>query len=77
MALVEVKSETAGSIWKILVNIDDVVQSGDVLVLLELMKMEIPIVAPCSGVVTGIYVTEATPISSNQLVATIEQGDTP
>ncbi len=77
MALQEVRSETAGSIWRVLVDIDDIVQSGDVLVLVELMKMEIPIVAPCTGRVAEIFVTETTPISINELVATIEPSEEP
>jgi biotin carboxyl carrier protein len=77
MALVEVRSETAGSIWRVLVNIDDIVQTGDVLVLVELMKMEIPIVAPCAGRVEEIFVTETNPISSNQPVMSIEASDEP
>jgi biotin carboxyl carrier protein len=77
MALVEVRSETAGSIWRVLVNIDDIVQTGDVLVLVELMKMEIPIVAPCAGRVAEIFVTETNPISSNQPVMSVEASDEP
>jgi biotin carboxyl carrier protein len=77
MALVEVRSETAGSIWRVLVNIDDIVHTGDVLVLVELMKMEIPVVAPCSGRVAEIFVAETNPISTDQPVASIEPSDEP
>jgi biotin carboxyl carrier protein len=75
MALEQVRSETAGSIWKIVVAVDDLVQPGDVIMLLELMKMEIPIVATCAGRIAEIAVTESMAISANQLVATIERSD--
>jgi acetyl-CoA carboxylase biotin carboxyl carrier protein len=71
MSIEEIKSETAGSVWKLLVAVDDVVKSGDVIMLIELMKMEIPIVSPRSGRIVEIFVAETMSVSSNQLVATI------
>jgi biotin carboxyl carrier protein len=75
MEVVEIRAETAGSIWKILVALDDQVDVGDVVAILESMKMEIPIVAPCSGRVTEILVTEATSVSGNQLVAMLARSE--
>lgn len=73
MELVEIRAETAGSIWKILVALDDQVDVGDVVMVLESMKMEIPIVAPCAGRVTEILVAEATSVSGHQLIAMLER----
>jgi biotin carboxyl carrier protein len=73
MELVEIRAETAGSIWRILVTLDDQVAVGDVVAILESMKMEIPIVAPIAGRVTEILVAEGSSVSGNQLVAMLEQ----
>ncbi len=73
MELVGIRAETAGSIWKILVTLDDQVAVGDVVAILESMKMEIPIVAPIAGRVTEILVAEGSSVSGNQLVAMLEQ----
>jgi biotin carboxyl carrier protein len=54
---------------KILVAPDDQVDVEDVVMILESMKMEIPIVAPCAGRVTEILVAEGTSVSGNQLIA--------
>jgi acetyl-CoA carboxylase biotin carboxyl carrier protein len=69
MELIEIRAETAGSILKILVAPDDQVEVEDVVMILESMKMEIPIVAPCAGRVTEILVAEGTSVSGNQLIA--------
>ena len=69
MELIEIRAETAGSILKILVAPDDQVDVEDVVMILESMKMEIPIVAPCAGRGTEILVAEGTSVSGNQLIA--------
>ena len=43
MARIEVESEVQGNVWKVLVTAGDEVSSGDVLMIIESMKMEIPI----------------------------------
>jgi acetyl-CoA carboxylase biotin carboxyl carrier protein len=58
MAELRVKSEIAGSVWKIEVAVGDRVAEEDTLLILESMKMEIPLLAPRSGVVTQILVAE-------------------
>jgi biotin carboxyl carrier protein len=71
MAVIKVSSETAGSIWQVLVKPGDSVAADDVLMILESMKMEIPITAPVAGRVAEIYVTEKTPVSADDVVATL------
>ncbi|MFJ7726926.1 acetyl-CoA carboxylase biotin carboxyl carrier protein subunit [Neobacillus sp. NPDC097160] len=56
--MVEILSNMAGSVWKIEVKENDVVKEGDVLIILESMKMEIPIEATHSGVVAAINTAE-------------------
>jgi acetyl-CoA carboxylase biotin carboxyl carrier protein len=58
MAELRVKSEIAGSVWRIEVAVGDTVAEEDTLIILESMKMEIPLVAPRSGIVREILVAE-------------------
>ena len=63
MAELRVRSEIAGSVWKIEVAIGDTVAEDDPLLILESMKMEIPLLAPRAGVVKEILVAEGEPIA--------------
>lgn len=56
MSLIE--ANMAGSIWKILVGVGDKVEAGQEVVILESMKMEIPIAADTKGVVKKIVFNE-------------------
>ena len=67
MAEIRVRSEIAGAVWKIEVAIGDTVAEDDPLVILESMKMEIPLLAPRAGVVTAILVTEGEPIAEGDI----------
>ena len=58
MAELKVRSEIAGSVWKIAVAVGDRVAEDDPLVILESMKMEIPLLAPQAGTVKAILVAE-------------------
>ena len=49
MATQNVESEVTGNVWKIEVREGDVVEEEDVIMILESMKMEIPVEAPCAG----------------------------
>jgi acetyl-CoA carboxylase biotin carboxyl carrier protein len=63
MAELRVRSEIAGSVWKIEVAVGDTVAEEDPLLILESMKMEIPLLAPRAGVVKEILVAEGEPIA--------------
>jgi acetyl-CoA carboxylase biotin carboxyl carrier protein len=67
MAEVRVRSEIAGSVWKIEVAIGDRVAEDDPLLILESMKMEIPLLAPQAGVVLRILVQEGEPIAEGDV----------
>ncbi|MBP8296202.1 MAG: acetyl-CoA carboxylase biotin carboxyl carrier protein subunit, partial [Burkholderiales bacterium] len=58
MAATEVKSEITGTVWKILSKPGDAVSEDDVLMILESMKMEIPVTAPEDGIVKEVRVAE-------------------
>jgi acetyl-CoA carboxylase biotin carboxyl carrier protein len=63
MVDLRVRSEIAGSVWKIEVAVGDEVAEDDPLLILESMKMEIPLLAPRAGVVKEILVAEGEPIA--------------
>jgi acetyl-CoA carboxylase biotin carboxyl carrier protein len=71
MAEIRVKSEIAGSVWKILKQPGDPVDVDETLLLLESMKMEIPVVAPKHGTVQDIRVAEGEAVAEGDVVVVI------
>ena len=67
-----VRSEIAGSVWKIEVAVGDTVGEEDPLIVLESMKMEIPLLAPRAGVVREILVAEGEPIAEGDVAVILE-----
>jgi acetyl-CoA carboxylase biotin carboxyl carrier protein len=72
MAEIKVRSELNGTVWKIEVAAGAEVGEGDTLLLLESMKMEIPVAAPRGGRVKEILVEETHAVSEGQVVAILE-----
>jgi acetyl-CoA carboxylase biotin carboxyl carrier protein len=72
MAEIRVKSEISGSVWKVEVEIGDRVDEDTPLVILESMKMEIPLLAPEAGVVKEIRVREGDPIAEGEIAVILE-----
>jgi acetyl-CoA carboxylase biotin carboxyl carrier protein len=72
MADLRVKSEIAGSVWKIEVAVGDRVAADDPLIVLESMKMEIPLLAPRAGVVKQILVSEGEQIGEGDDAVVLE-----
>jgi acetyl-CoA carboxylase biotin carboxyl carrier protein len=68
----EVRAEMVANVWKIVVAEGDTVEEGDTLVILESMKMEIPVLAEDSGVVAQLKVAEGDVIQEGHLIAVIE-----
>jgi acetyl-CoA carboxylase biotin carboxyl carrier protein len=54
----EIRTQTAGNVWKVLVRPGDIVAEGDVLFIMEVMKMEVPHTAPVAGTVSAIHVAD-------------------
>ncbi len=71
MARVEVESEVTGKVWKVEVGVGDQVAEGDTLVILESMKMEIPVESPQAGTVAELLVAADQPVQEDQVVAVI------
>ncbi|MFM0195524.1 urea carboxylase [Paraburkholderia strydomiana] len=70
---VSVDSEIAGSLWQVKVKPGDVVAVDDILLIIESMKMEISVCAPCAGTVGEIYVGPGSPVRAGQRIAVIER----
>jgi len=67
----EVEATVSGNVWKILVKVGDKVEEGDVVAILEAMKMEIDVEAPCSGTISAILANASDPVEEGQAIATI------
>ena len=72
MAEIKVTSELNGMVQKLEVAPGGKVSEGDPLILLNCMKMEIPVLAPKGGTVKAILVEEGAVVSEGQALATIE-----
>ena len=69
----KIRSEITGTVWKILVKPGDTLQADDTLMVLESMKMEIPVVAPGAGRVIEILIAEGAPVREGQDAALFEE----
>jgi biotin carboxyl carrier protein len=67
----EVESEIAGSLWKIEKAVGDAVVEAEVIMIIESMKMEIPVEAPCPGTISQICVSEGESVEEGTLLAVI------
>jgi biotin carboxyl carrier protein len=67
----EVRAEMVANVWKVLVSEGDQVADGDTLVILESMKMEIPVLAEGSGTVSQLLVTEGQVVQEGDLIAVV------
>lgn len=70
--MAEVRAEMVANVWKVVVKEGEAVEDGDTLVILESMKMEIPVLAEDAGVVAQLKVAEGDVIQEGDLIAVIE-----
>lgn len=68
-----IESHVAGNLWQVQVETGAQVQAGDVLVILESMKMEIPLTAPMAGIVREVRVQPGSPVRAGQRVVVLEE----
>ena len=66
-------AEIAGSVFKVEKGVDDWVETEDVLLILESMKMEIPVEAPISGRIVEIRVNEGDTVEEGQVLAVLSE----
>jgi biotin carboxyl carrier protein len=67
----EIRAEMVANVWKVVASEGDQVEDGDTLVILESMKMEIPVLAEEVGVVTTMHVAEGDVVQEGDLIAVI------
>lgn len=72
MALRNIKSEITGSLWKLVKGPGETVAEDEPIMVLESMKMEIPVVSDAAGVVKEVLVKEGDAVAEGQIVAVIE-----
>jgi acetyl-CoA carboxylase biotin carboxyl carrier protein len=72
MAIIEVKTEVAGIVWKIVAGLGDAVSEDDTIIILESMEMEIPVSAPATGTVLEIPVAESETVAKGAVVARMQ-----
>ncbi|MGH7750547.1 MAG: biotin/lipoyl-binding carrier protein [Candidatus Dormibacteria bacterium] len=70
--MTEVKAELVGNLWKIVTEVGQEVEEDDTLMILESMKMEIPVTTPVSGTIREILVKEGEVVQEGQTVAIVE-----
>jgi len=68
-----VESPVSGNLWQVQATAGSRVREGDVLVVLESMKMEIPLLAPCDGIVQQVSVQPGSAVRAGQRVAVITE----
>jgi len=71
--MVEVEAEIAGSVFKLEKSVGDSVAEEDVLLILESMKMEIPVESPCAGRVAEVRVAEGDSIDEGDVLVVLEE----
>jgi acetyl-CoA carboxylase biotin carboxyl carrier protein len=67
----EVRAEMVANVWKVVAAEGDQVEDGDTLVILESMKMEIPVLAEGAGTLAKLHVAEGDVVQEGDLIATI------
>lgn len=72
MARKEIRSEVTGSVWKVLVSPGDRIGPEDPLLILESMKMEIPVIAEIDATVLEVHVQEGQALNEGALLAIVE-----
>jgi acetyl-CoA carboxylase biotin carboxyl carrier protein len=67
----EIRAEMVANVWKVVAAEGDQVGDGDTLVILESMKMEIPVLAEGAGTITKMHVAEGDVVQEGDLIAEI------
>jgi acetyl-CoA carboxylase biotin carboxyl carrier protein len=71
---IEVRAHITGTVWKIELTAGAAVSEGDVIIILESMKMEMPVEAPGGGTLTEVLISEGQAVTEGQVLALIEEG---
>ena len=72
MARLELETPVTGVVWKVMAGPGTKVAAGDPVVIMESMKMEIPVEAPADGTIIEVLVAEGDPVQQDDPVAVLE-----
>ncbi|HVJ21737.1 MAG TPA: acetyl-CoA carboxylase biotin carboxyl carrier protein subunit [Polyangiaceae bacterium] len=72
--MADVAAHITGTVWKVQVAVGDRVDNEQTLVILESMKMEMPVEAPQAGRVTAVHVSEGQAVDEGDVLVTLEDG---
>jgi biotin carboxyl carrier protein len=76
MANINIESDVTGTVWKVEAKVGQVMSQDEVILIIESMKMEIPVTAPADGKILDIKVVEGDTVNDQQLLVVLEsQGD--
>lgn len=66
--MLEIRADIAGNVWQVAVSEGDCISQGDVVVVLESMKMEIPVLAAAGGTVAGVLAHEGMAVQEGDIL---------
>ena len=72
MATEKVKADITGNVWKVVAKVGDALEEEQTILIMESMKMEIPVLAPVKGRLKELLVAEGQAVSEGQDLAVIE-----
>lgn len=71
--MADIKAHITGTVWKIEVEVGDEIEEDDEVIILESMKMEMPVESPGDGVVKEILVKEGDAVDEDQVLIIFEE----
>ena len=72
MATIELKTDITGSVWKVLKAAGDKVEEDEAVLIMESMKMEIPVLSPEPGVIREVLVKEGDAVNDGTVVVRVD-----
>jgi acetyl-CoA carboxylase biotin carboxyl carrier protein len=72
VANIEARTDVTGAVWKIVTEVGQRVEAGDTIMIIESMKMEIPVITEDAGTIERFLVEEKTPVTEGQVVAILK-----
>ena len=73
----EIRAEMVANVWKVLVSEGEDIDDGDTLVILESMKMEIPVLSTAAGKLVTLSVVEGQVVQEGDLIASVDTSTAP
>lgn len=72
MSTMNIESEVTGTIWKLAVKVGQIVSEDETLLVIESMKMEIPLTAPVAGKILEVKIAEGDTVTEQQVIIVLE-----